>query len=634
MSLSERFKRLPEEQQLRSEESARQASEASELLKRLRTTRQEAERVAKEEIERTRRVQREELEVHPEVVDLKRRLRNAERERDIWERKQKDQERSYQTELDNLKREETSALNRFNFAQEEEMKARQEQESMQRERTEKEAKFKELDMKMDNLKREEESQFINDTTVLKKQIQSLEGSQPNFDLKANLSQIENEIRSIEDSQDRNMAEREKLAEKELQAAKDLEKARELHEKAKSIEGDKLAELDFIKSTTISGTETFSSVEEAEERVQELETFYNSVKREQEFCNKTIEEKGKRIELIRSEIERLKDELNELERSQSADYGAFYDLENKEKRFDFDLREAREHLHDIKERRDYFLQEKKRNEERLGQLEQEIGAARRAKVEAEAEEKRASDLCAEIGKRCNETDLTLKNQTDRLEQLNRTAMDLRVKLENYERVNSEIDQLKSALNEVQHRRNEWRINRFAPIQNEFERLKIWLLSHPKIEAISTGRSVAAWNDLERIRKRINELQNKYPVLPVTFENPETVRGLLEDKEQEIKSRLAARSGPISQRLASQLEREAEALMRAEVAATHERKQEAIEREANELSQLRLSLKPQVALDQEAQNKLWQVNQETGETGAIAAQVLQLCQSRNITVKEQE
>ena len=46
MSLSERFKRLPEEQLLRNEESARQAREASELLKRVRSTRQEAEKVA------------------------------------------------------------------------------------------------------------------------------------------------------------------------------------------------------------------------------------------------------------------------------------------------------------------------------------------------------------------------------------------------------------------------------------------------------------------------------------------------------------------------------------------------------------------------------------------------------------
>ena len=74
------------------------------------------------------------------------------------------------------------------------------------------------------------------------------------------------------------------------------------------------------------------------------------------------------------------------------------------------------------------------------------------------------------------------------------------------------------------------------------------------------------------------------------------------------------------------------MRAEVAATHENKQIAIEREANELSKLRLSLKPQVALDEEAKRRLWRLNEETGETGAIADQVLELCRSRNITLKE--
>ena len=134
MSLSERFKRLPEEQQLRSEESDRQARDASELLRRLRVTRQEAEKLAKEEIERTRRTQREELEIHPEIVELKKRLRIAEREKDLWERKKKDQERFYNVELESLKREEAAQLNRFNSAQEEELKSIREYENMQRER--------------------------------------------------------------------------------------------------------------------------------------------------------------------------------------------------------------------------------------------------------------------------------------------------------------------------------------------------------------------------------------------------------------------------------------------------------------------------------------------------------------------
>lgn len=633
-SLSERFKRLPEEQQLRNEESARQAREASELLHRLKATRQEAERVAKEEIERTRRVQREELEVHPEIVDLKKRLRNAERERDLWERKQKDQKRAYQVELDNLKRDEAAVLNRFNFAQEEEMKMRQEQEAHQRERQQREEQFREFDQKLDNLKREEESQFINDMNVLKKQIQELEKNIPNGDLKTNLTQIENEIRGIEEFQDRAIEERTKLAEKERQAAEDLLKAQKLHRDAKNIEEEKTRQLESTKSFELGEGGYDKSLFEAERRLQELETSHSKTIKDRESCVKLIEEKERRIKAIRNEIERLQDELSEVEQSQADNYNSLYELENQSNRFDFELRDTREQLQDLRQRHEYHLQELKMINDQKGQLEQEINAARRARQEADVEERRAIELCDEIGKRCNESDAKTKHQTDRFEQLNRTALDLRLKLSNYEQVKGEIDQKQVAFNEVQHRWNEWRVNRLAPLQRDFENVRIWLLSHPKIEAVSTGRSTSAWNDLERIRKRISEVQSKYAAVPMNFEDPEKVRRLLEEKENEIRSRLAARSGPISQRLATQLEREAEALMRAEVAATHEQKQAAIERDANELSKLRLSLKPQVALDQEAQNRMWQVNQETGETGVIAAQVLQLCQSRNITVKEQE
>lgn len=634
MSLSERFKRLPEEQQLRNEESARQAREASELLRRLKATRQEAERVAKEEIERTRRVQREELEMHPEIVDFKRRLRNAERDRETWERKQKDQERAYQIELDNLKRDEAAALNRFNFAQEEEMKMRQEQESLQLERQEKEQQFKEFDQKLDNLKREEESQFINDINVLKRQIQDLEEQIPSGDLKSNLNQIENEIRGIEDFRDRAIEERNKLAEKERQAAEDLLKAKELLRDAKNIEEDKTRQLESLNSYVVSGGGFEKSLFEAEKRLQELESTHSKAKKDRDSCARIIEDKDIRIKAIRSEIRRLEDELIGVEQSKADQYDNLYDLENKVNRSEFELRDAREQLNEIRQQNEFYAQETKKMNECKGELEQETNAAQRARQEAEIEEKRAIELCSEIGKKCTEADNLSKHNTERLEQLNRTAMDLRMKLSNYEGIKSEIEQKRAALHEVQHRWNEWRVNRFAPLQRDFESVRIWLSTHPKIEAVSIGRSKTAWNDLDRIRKRINELQGKYLTPTVNFEDPGTVRGLLDAKEQEIRTRLTERSGPVSQRLATQLEREAEALMRAEVAATHEQKQAAIEREANELSQLRLSLKPQVALDQEAQNRMWKVNQETGETGVIAAQVIELCQSRNITVKEQE
>lgn len=635
--VSERFKRLPEEQSLRNEESARQAREASELLKRLRVTRQEAEKLAKEEIERTRRIQREEIEMHPEVTELKKRLRNAERDKEIWERKQRDLEKSYKLELDSLKRDEGNLINRYNAALEEEFKIRSEQEKVGRDREEKVRKFREFEGKLENMKREEEPQFINDMEVLKRKISELEGKLPfgDFDTnKAQLEQIENEIRNLQDAKDRSIEERAKLAEKEKQAAQDLIKAQNLVKDAKKFEEEKKQELGNLKESA-GGPKSYENAQnvlfDAEKQVKELESSHLNLIKERDNKNRTLEEKSKRINTIRSEIERLQNELTSLESSQFEDYNAIYELENQINRYDIDLKDAKELVNVSRNNLEFLTRERSRISENLSKLENEISELQRARQEAENEEKRAIELCDEIGKRCNEVKSNSLMQTDRIEKLNRKALDLQAKLDDFDRVKAEINNTRSSLNQVQNRWNEWRATRRGPVQEEFDNLRSWLSSHPKIEAVSTNRSQAAWNDLERVRNRINELQGRYPTIPLNYEDPEQLKIALNNKEAEIQSRLETRSGPASPRFLNQLEREAEAIMRAEVAATHERKQEAIERDANELSKLRLSVHPQVNLDEEARRRLWRLNQETGETGPIAEQVLQLCQTQNITVK---
>lgn len=630
-TLSERFKRLPEEQQLRNEESARQAKDANDLLKKSKATRQEAEKVAKEEIEKTRRMQREEIEMNPEIVDLKRRLRTAEREKDNWERKQKDLERSYQMELDSLKREESVNLNRFNSAQDEEMRLRREQEKVQKERSEKEQRYKDLEGQLEYMKREEESQILDDMEVIKGKINELESKRLNEkDFKGNLNQIQTELRIIEEQQDRLTDELSKLSDKDHQVTEDLFKAQSLNQDAKRLEEEKVKELDYLRQ---SGQGTFDfekAFVESERKVIELEGQRASLQREREVFNKSIEEKAKNINFIRSEIDRLKEELIEIENSQANDSNNLYDLENRLRGTEYELKDAKDHLKNVRDEREYYLEEKKRSNEKIGQVEGELSTARKALQETENEEKRAKELGEEIRKRRNDTESLIKTHNDRLFNLNQSYFDLQNKMKEFERIDEEITNQKSILTDIQNNLSNWRAQRRGPLQEEFDSLRNWLASHPKIESIPTGRSTAAWNELERIRRRINEIQNRFPSVPAVFENPDQLKSQIGAKEEELKSRLTARLGPISPRLASQFEREAEAIMRAEIAATHERKQEAIEREASELSKLRVSIKPQVALDEEAQNRMWKLNQE-GETGVIADQVLQLCQSHNITVK---
>ena len=174
----------------------------------------------------------------------------------------------------------------------------------------------------------------------------------------------------------------------------------------------------------------------------------------------------------------------------------------------------------------------------GNLNKEIVAAQKACQEAEIEEKRAIDLCDEIGKRCNEMDSSARIKKDRVETLNQKALEFQSKLLDIDRIKSEVGDKRAVLNDIQTRWSQWKVNRLGPLQQELENLRNWLSSHPKIEAISTSRSNAAWSDLERVRQRLREFS--VPYAAPNFEDPEKLRSQLNGKEEEIKARLASRS----------------------------------------------------------------------------------------------
>jgi len=85
-SISQRFQRIPSLQKEREAEYSRQASETEGLLRRLRETRAEAERAAKDEIEATRRMQVEEFSRHPDMLAWQRDIRETEGKVREWSR--------------------------------------------------------------------------------------------------------------------------------------------------------------------------------------------------------------------------------------------------------------------------------------------------------------------------------------------------------------------------------------------------------------------------------------------------------------------------------------------------------------------------------------------------------------------
>ena len=87
--------------------------------------------------------------------------------------------------------------------------------------------------------------------------------------------------------------------------------------------------------------------DAESHLKELESSRGNLKRESETCNKSIQEKAAKIDRIRNEIQRLQEELIEVEQSQHEDYNKHYELENQTNRYEIELKDAKDRLNEAK-----------------------------------------------------------------------------------------------------------------------------------------------------------------------------------------------------------------------------------------------------------------------------------------------
>ena len=233
MSISERFNRVPAEQALRFEESQHQAQQASNLLSRLRSTREEAERLALDEISRTKAMQREEIEQHPEIQDLKRRLRNAQTAREAYNRQVKSHQDTKNQELSRLKAQEEQLLRRFADIKGEEERQYAAFERDQKARQVDESRLNALQTDFDGLKGYEDAQFVKPVKYMQDSIMETERELANFKathpepelVRAELKSIDAQVIKEEEALEKVRSDMFNWEAKREEAQKDLNRAR-------------------------------------------------------------------------------------------------------------------------------------------------------------------------------------------------------------------------------------------------------------------------------------------------------------------------------------------------------------------------------------------------------------------------
>lgn len=640
MSLSERFKRLPEEQDLRFEESKAQARDASQLLNRLRATRQEAERLAIDEINRTKAMQREEVDQHPEIQDLKRRLRNAERDKDAWMQRMDQQRQSSQSELKRLSNQGEQLQNRLQSVLERESSINAQYEREKQDRLADEQRFNNLQNQIENLKREQDVQFINQYNSAQKdlieaehELQKLKSTQPEPEfLRAELSRLEAEMNAVKKAVDQARSDQFNWQERRHQAHADLHRAEALLQECQDRENQCKSHLDALHDS-IGGVEAQRMVQDAQKVRSELQGMKASFQGDLRAKQDEITSEEVQLDGIRAEIRRLMEiEAQHVKVLQEA-YSIMSELQGRCQRVEEDLKAAEERCRDAERLNQESINKRTQSGQEIKSLEEEYDRLRRAHHEAGLEVGAARTIIGEIEDRMSTLDSIVEAEERHLNTLNNKFAETSAKLaasSQWDSLKTSVEQKRSALFEIQRHWNDWKQSELEPLLQANNSLRSKLSKAPMLPP-KAGESDVILRELDSIRVRINELQSPLSI-PVNFEQPESLKQALQAKEKEISGRLMSRTSPASPRFTHQLEREAEAIMRAEAAAALEQKQAAIEKEATALSSIRLQKSPQVALDEEAKARLWTLNQEGQETGAIAQSVLDLVQSKNIKIRD--
>ncbi len=641
MSLSDRFKRLPEEQALRFQESQSQARDASALLTRLRTTREEAERLALDEINRTKTLQREEVDQHPEIQDLKRRLRSAEASRDAWMQKSKAQQENKAAEVKRLRAQEDQLLRRFNDAKDSELRQQADFDREQRARHDDEARLRNLQIELDNLKREEDFQFVQQVNSAQVALNEAERDLAHFKtthpesevLRAENKQIEAQMIKEQEELEQIRAAQFELESKREVAQADLSKAESLFEESRDQERSCKDELERKKAEE--GTDEASKIIRDAEQVR---TQLLEVKRQFDDQVKTqhnrLASAEPRLTAIRNEMRRLMEEEGQQLKIINEAYSELKQAQMNCSRVQDDLKTAEIRVKDAQQLARQAEDRRAHKAEQIRELQVQYDRLNRAHHDAGTEVAHARDIISTMEKELRNGDILIAEKQRKLSDLSVISSELSDKLTKayrYDKLKAAVSEKRDNLAVIQSNWYQWKSERIQPLLKEMNELEA-KQRFPLKPAPVSKQTDSLWREIESIRERIMNIEKEPSSPPVNFESPEALQAQLQQKEVEIRARLMSRTSPASPRFSHQLEREAEAIMRAEAAASLERKQEAIEREASALSSMRIEKNPQLALDEEAKARLWSLNEESAETGTIAQTVLDLVHSKNISLRE--
>lgn len=657
-SVSQRFQRIPALQKEREAEYGKQAAEADRLLQRLRDTRIEAERAAKEEIEQTRRLQLEEFYRHPEYTGWLKELKDMESKAKEWSREGERRSQQLREIIAGLERQLNRKQEELERVRAEIGRRGDEEARLRKEITDLESEFGTLQASFNEAKREQES------------------------LDGRMAPAHEECRRLRTEIDKLKIEKDGVK-------GEWEKLRSRESMLVSTREGILREIEGLRGELANWEQRMAEIGEQINRAMGLFTEAQSMAQQRqkavEQANREREGLGQQVEaFLRQKTEsmelfdRIKGEAARRQEAVNAMEGSLEPLRVRYKEIMAEIARLSEESGRLKSQYDQTERDLMSERTELNrvinnmnpaeqQINQAIEAHRQAEQAFAASVSRAADAynaAAEFEKKAMEAHAEVHQAKD-LEKSAITLMD-----ETKNKLTVCHQRLSSCDGEVGQLRNQYSgmVNpevleaRIGEKTRELEQLESVYVRTTKDYRDAREKRESLENVCGRVGSRLRSLQSQLEQQAVKGPGSlaDRIRADIAGLDRELekhKSELGSIGGinPFEQqlmdlrarssqlegqiysswsaanappRLLDQLKREAEVVMRAEAAITLERQQETVLNDASRMTRYHISTKPRFDLDDEAKGTLLREHTENRPPREIATRVLEMCEQRHI------
>lgn len=658
-----RFGRLPKLQEERHYELDQQARQAQTYATKLRETAEEAIRIMKEEMERTQHLEMEAIRSHPQLVAWKARVAQVEARCREWQANHDRECREREGELQHLRALQAERQQQLSTFEAQRADADNQWDHLNGDRWR-------LEQEMEASKHAEEDarRRLHDAiSRLKPQEEELEGLRYRLNglqeqrqrMGPEAEKARHELLRLQSQRDQLAGERSTLTTELVNLEANFQKERDSLNMARAAAqqaADALAEHRGIYDQLVRGTgDHEATIRKAHEAINQAELFRGEAERlrqqEQVKYNRLAGEceglAGKRealqrqIEELIKERDRVDSALFERRQQQQDCQVEMHALDMDVKRAESLVGDARSLLsvsegamtEQLRKRRDEeavmqgFLEQRGIHEAEARRIE---GICRDAEARIGLLRARLDDLvrqetaCDESMVRCREVIVQAERDRDNV------AGDISSLMAYTDRLKREIEPLRSDITDTERVIGQC-ADQTLRAQRELEMI------NQKLSALKNSELM---NQIEGHRSRLEELENRLAGIEGRLANLaadvnpyqvelETLRG------QETEVQAAAKADILShppEVLRQQMAREAEAVMRAEMASGLVARQKQIEMQTKELADLEPSANPRITLDEEAAGRLANehfVGSPNLDYRRVASAIVELSEQRHIS-----